>query len=102
MGSDPQSYLSYQHQREQEASRRELRKELPYATYLRDSPDAPGRLLSLSRTRKMAEQTVASFPLSFGYVEAPCKLCGNPKDMHRPEIQAHHSECTLDQFEELK
>lgn len=27
-----------------------------------------------------------------------CSLCGFPKENHRPESQAHHSECTLEQF----
>ena len=28
----------------------------------------------------------------------PCAKCGNPKEMHRAESDAHHSECTLEQF----
>lgn len=27
-----------------------------------------------------------------------CVLCGFPKENHRPESEAHHSECTLEQF----
>ena len=27
-----------------------------------------------------------------------CSLCGFPKEKHRPEAEAHHSECTLEQF----
>lgn len=28
-----------------------------------------------------------------------CVLCGFPKEKHRPESLAHHSECTLEQFQ---
>ena len=29
---------------------------------------------------------------------AKCSLCGFTKKNHRPESEAHHSECTLEQF----
>jgi hypothetical protein len=71
MGSDPQSYLQYQHDRDKQEFMRELRKQFPYAVYSGSEKYeyGPKRISAFTESQAQAEALIERMWPESGYWE---------------------------------